>query len=79
MSHDLEELHEHAEHGASDERLAPVTISMAILAVFVAVVALEGARLHADMVLAQTRAADQWAEYQAKVIREEATKYFWTN
>ena len=76
MSHDLEELHEHAEHGASDERLAPVTVSMAILAVIVAVVALEGARIHADMVLAQTRAADQWAEYQAKVIRERSYEVF---
>jgi hypothetical protein len=76
MSHDLEELHEHAEHGASDERLAPVTVSMAILAVVVAVVALMGARIHADEVLAETRATDQWAEYQAKVIRERSYEVF---
>lgn len=72
MSLDLEEMHEHAEHGAGDAKLAPVTVSMAILAVLVAMVSLMGGRIHADEMLAQTRATDQWAQYQAKVIRERS-------
>src|SRR5579862_8008503 len=76
MTADLEDLHERAEQGASDDRLAPVTVSMAILAVFVAMVSLMGGRIHADEMLAQTRATDQWAQYQAKVIRERSYEVF---
>jgi hypothetical protein len=76
MAPDLEELHEHAEQGASDARFAPVTVSMAVLAVFVAVVSMMGGRIHADEMLAQTRATDQWAQYQAKVIRERSYEVF---
>jgi Domain of unknown function (DUF4337) len=76
MAHDLEEMHEHAHHGASDARLAPVTISMAILAVIAATVSLMGARIHAEEMLAETRATDQWAQYQAKVIRERIYQVF---
>jgi hypothetical protein len=76
MAPDLEELHEHAEQGASDARFAPVTVSMAVLAVFVAVVSMMGGRVHADEMLAQTRATDQWAQYQAKVIRERSYEVF---
>lgn len=72
MTVDLEELHERAQAGNSDARFAPVSMSMAILAVFAAVVTLMGARIHADEVLAQTREADQWSQYQAKVIRERS-------
>lgn len=73
---DLEELHERAEQGAADARLASVTVSMAILAVFVAAVSLMGERIHANEVLAQSKAADQWAQYQAKVIRERSYEVF---
>ncbi len=76
MAADLEELHERAEQGASDARFAPVTVSMAVLAVFVAVVSMMGGRIHADEMLAQTRATDQWAQYQAKVIRERSYEVF---
>jgi hypothetical protein len=73
---DIEELHERAEQGAADARLASVTVSMAILAVFVAAVSLMGERIHANEVLAQSKAADQWAQYQAKVIRERSYEVF---
>jgi hypothetical protein len=73
---DIEELHERAEQGAADKRLASVTVSMAILAVFVAAVSLMGERIHASEVLAQSRAADQWSQYQAKVIRERSYEVF---
>lgn len=73
---DIEELHERAEQGAEDKHLASVTVSMAILAVFVAAVSLMGERIHANEVLAQSKAADQWAQYQAKVIRERSYEVF---
>jgi hypothetical protein len=73
---DIEELQERAEQGAANERLAPVTVSMAILAVFVAAISLMGERIHANEVLAQSKAADQWAQYQAKVIRERSYEVF---
>ena len=76
MAPDLEELHEHAEHGASDERMAVVTVSMAVLAVFAAVVTLMGERVHADAMIAQTKAADQWAQYQAEKIRQRSYEVF---
>jgi hypothetical protein len=73
---DIEELHEHAHHAAADVRHVPVTLSMAILAVFVAAVSLMGERVHADAVLAETRAADLWSEYQAQVIRSRSYQVF---
>ena len=44
MPEEISELQEHAEHGAEDHSLAPVTITMAILAVLVAAVSLLGHR-----------------------------------
>ncbi len=73
---DLEELQEHAALTAADARHMPVTVSMAILAVIVAAVSLMGERIHADEMLAQTQATDQWAQYQAKVIRERSYEVF---
>jgi hypothetical protein len=73
---DIEELRERAQRGAADEQLAPVSVSMAILAVFVALISLMGERIHADEVLAQSKATDQWAQYQAKVIRERSYEVF---
>jgi hypothetical protein len=73
---DHEELRERAEQGASDAHLAPVSLSMAILAVFIASVSLMGERIHAEEVLDQTKEADQWAQYQAKVIRERSYEVF---
>jgi hypothetical protein len=73
---DLEELHENAEQGAADARLAPVTVSMAILAIFVAAVSLMGERIHANEMLNQTKATDQWAQYQAEMIRERGYEVF---
>jgi hypothetical protein len=73
---DIDELRERAQRGATDAQLAPVTVSMAILAVFVAAISLMGERIHANEVLAQSKAADQWAQYQAKVIRERSYEVF---
>ncbi len=62
--------------GAEDDSEVPVTVTMAILAVLVAVVSLFGGRSHAYAMISQTAATDQWGQYQAKVIRERSYELF---
>ena len=69
MPDELSELQENAEHGRENPSLAPISVTMAILAVCVAVVSLLGHRAHTEELLFQNRATDQWAYYQAKNIR----------
>ena len=76
MPEELHELQEHAEHGAHEPSLAPVTLTMAIFAVLVAAVSLLGHRAHTEELLLQTKATDQWAYYQAKDIRRRAYEVF---
>src|SRR5437762_1760788 len=66
---EFHELHEHIEHGAHDPAMAPVSLTMAILAVLVAVVSLLGHRMHTEEVVKQTQANDQWSYYQGKDTR----------
>ena len=73
---ELQELQEHAEHAAHDRSMAPVSLTMAILAVLVAVASLLGHRAHTEEVVLQTRATDQWAYYQAKNIRRHTDELF---
>jgi hypothetical protein len=73
---ELQELHEHAEHGAHHREMAPVSLTMAFLAVAVAVVSLLGHRAHTEEVVLQTQANDQWGYYQAKDVRLHADKKF---
>jgi len=73
---ELQELHEHAAHAAHNPSMAPVSLSMAILAVAVAVVTLLSHRAHTEEVVLQSRANDQWAYYQAKDIRLHADRNF---
>lgn len=67
--HEMEELQEAAEHGREQSKLAPVSFTMAILAVLVAVAALLSHRAHTEEVLKQDKATDTWNYYQAKNIR----------
>src|SRR5271155_2084539 len=76
MPEEINELQEHAEHGAEDHSLAPITITMAILAVLVAAVSLLGHRAHTEELLNQTRSTDQWAYFQAKAIRRHNYEQF---
>jgi hypothetical protein len=76
MSDELQELHEHAEHAQHNPSLAPVSLTMAVLAVFVAVVSLLGHRAHTEEVVLQARSSDRWAYYQAKNIREHEDELF---
>ena len=69
MPDELSELQENAEHGRENPSLAPISVTMGILAVCVAVVSLLGHRSHTEELLMQNRATDQWAYYQAKNIR----------
>jgi hypothetical protein len=76
MSEELNELQEHAEHAKHDPTLAPVSLTMALLAVLVAVVTLVGHRAHTEEVVLQAKASDQWAFFQAKNIRRHTDEMF---
>jgi hypothetical protein len=76
MPDELQELQENAEKAAEHGSLAPVTVTMAILAVLVASVSLLGHRAHTEELLHQTKATDQWAYYQAKDIRRHTYELF---
>jgi hypothetical protein len=73
---ELQELHEHAEHAQHNPSLAPVSLTMAVLAVLVAVASLLGHRAHTEEVVLQAKASDQWSYYQAKNIREHQDELF---
>ena len=76
MPDELEELKKHAEEAAERGGMAPVTVTMAILAVLVAAVSLLGHRAHTEELLHQTEATDRWAFFQAKDIRRHAYEMF---
>jgi hypothetical protein len=63
-----EELHEHAEH-AHDSFSRRTGAGMAIIAACLAVVAVSGHIETTEELLAQQKASDQWAYYQAKSLR----------
>jgi hypothetical protein len=69
-------LQEHAEHAKHDPSLAPVSLTMALLAVLVAVITLLGHRAHTEEVVLQAKASDQWSFYQAKNIRRHTDELF---
>jgi len=71
MSSDLEPLDkakEAVEEAKERKHMAPVSLTIAILAVFVAIVSLLGHRAHTEEILMQNRATDAWGYYQAKNI-----------
>jgi hypothetical protein len=76
MSEELSELQEHAEHGREHPDLAPVSLTMAVLAVLVAVVSLLGHRTHTEEIILQNKVTDQWSYYQAKNIRRHNDELF---
>src|SRR5271167_4495700 len=51
------------------ESLTRISLAISILAVLVAMVTVLGHRSHTEAVLMQSKAGDQWNEYQAKKIR----------
>src|SRR5260370_36583944 len=57
------------ESGEGGESLRSISLGISILAVLVAMVTVLGHRSHTEAVLMQSKAGDQWNEYQAKKIR----------
>jgi Domain of unknown function (DUF4337) len=76
MHEALESLEGHGEHGGHGESTLtlPVTVSLSVLAVLVALVTLLGHRAHTEELLLQAKASDQWAYFQAKNIRLRETQ-----
>jgi flagellar hook-basal body complex protein FliE len=66
---ELNELQEHAEEAKERKGLAPVSLTMAVVAVLVATVSLLGHRAHTEEILLQNQTTDKWAYYQAKNLR----------
>ncbi len=73
---DIHEMHEQAEEARHNPSLKPVSLTMAVFAVLLAIVSLLGHRSHTEEVLAQAKASDQWAFYQAKNIRRHNYEIF---
>ena len=62
---EISEMAEHAEESGGKV----VGLTMAIVAVLLALATMLGHRMHTEEILIQTKANDQWAYYQAKNIR----------
>jgi len=71
---EIEEFSKQMQEGG-ESGLKTVSLVISVLAVLVAMVTVLGHRTHTEAVLSQTRAADQWNEYQAKKIRLAETGY----
>src|SRR5271165_148049 len=65
----MDKAKEAAEEAKERKHLAPVSITIATLAVFVAAVSLLGHRAHTEEILLQNKVTDTWAYYQAKGVR----------
>lgn len=70
---ELPEVHHVSEEGPL---VLPVSITISIMAVLVASVALLGHRTHTEELLRQSQASDRWAQYQAKSVRLHETQGF---
>ena len=70
---EVHEFSEQVKEGA-EKSLTHVSLIIAILAVLVAMVTVLSHRAHTQAVLEQTRAADQWNEYQAHKVRMQQTQ-----
>jgi hypothetical protein len=71
---EAQELEEQHEHAAGNPSLRPVSFTISVLAVLVAIVTVLGHRTHTEAVLNQAKASDQWNLYQAKKIRQNDTE-----
>jgi Domain of unknown function (DUF4337) len=69
---ELPEAHHH-EH-EDDPLVVPVSVTISILAVLVAIVTLMGHRAHTEELSRETQSASRWEQYQAKSIRQRMTQ-----
>jgi len=70
------EIHEFSEQlqEGSEKGLTHVSLIIAVLAVLLAMITVLGHRAHSKTMLAETRAADQWNEYQSRKLRLQQTQ-----
>ncbi len=73
FSNQLKEANEDERSKEHGEPLVNISLAISILAVLVSMVTVLGHRSHTEAVLAQARAGDQWAQYQAQKIRSDNT------
>lgn len=69
MSEGIELPELHHDHG-DNPLVIPVSVTISILAVLVAVVTLMGHRAHTEELSKETQAASRWTQFQAKSIRQ---------
>ncbi len=67
---EIQEFSQHMREGG-EASLTRISLAISILAVLVAMVTVLSHRSHTEAVLMQSKAGDQWNEYQAKKIRSE--------
>src|SRR5262250_2790182 len=63
-----------AHHHEDNPLVIPVSVTISILAVMVAIVTLMGHRAHTEELSRETQAASRWEQYQAKSIRQRMTQ-----
>ena len=68
------ELPEAHHEGEDNPLVIPVSVTISILAVLVAIVTLMGHRAHTEELSRETQAASRWEQYQAKSIRQRMTQ-----
>jgi uncharacterized protein DUF4337 len=73
---ELHELQESADYAHRNPGMAPVSLTMAVLAVLVATATVLGHQAHTAEVVSRTKAHDQMARYQAEDMREHEDKLF---
>jgi hypothetical protein len=74
MSEGIELPEAHHGHEEDNPLIIPVSVTISILAVLVAVVSLMGHRAHTEELSRETQAASRWEQYQAKSIRQRMTQ-----
>jgi hypothetical protein len=68
---EMQEFSKQLQESGGEASLRNISLAISILAVLVAMVTVLGHRSHTRAILMQSRAGDQWNQYQAKKIREE--------
>lgn len=73
VADEMNELKEHAEE-AHERGMMEISLTMAVLAVIIALFTMLGHRAHTEEGVLQTKAADQWSYFQGKDTREFETE-----
>ena len=68
---EIQEFSKQMQEAGEGQSLTRIALAISILAVLVAMVTVLSHRSHTEAVLMQSRADDQWNEYQAKKIRQD--------